>query len=186
MLIFLDTETTGLSSEYDSLLEIAAIATDEEGNLIDKFHEYINPGRKIPDKIVELTHITNGQVQHCRPEWEVLETFSDWVIGLGGDTIIAHNASFDMRFLRDRSKARFLSGQPFNTVKVIDTMAMASNAIKKKLIETKKTPSGRYSRRQEDLAEALGINYAEGGAHSAINDALVLKTMYFKLKEMGC
>ena len=38
----------------------------------------------------------------------------------------------------------------------------------------------------EDVAKVLNIEYGEGGAHSAINDVLVLKTMYFKLKKMGC
>jgi DNA polymerase-3 subunit alpha (Gram-positive type) len=186
MLVFVDVETTGLSSEFDSLLEIAAVATDEQGNVIDKFHEYINPGRKIPAKIVELTHITDGQVACCRTEWEVLTSFSDWVIGTGCRTMIAHNAPFDMRFLRDRSRVRFLNNTPFDRVNVIDTMAMVGTALKKKLFETKKTPSGRYSKRQEDVAKVLGIEYGEGGAHSAINDVLVLRTLYFKLKNMGC
>lgn len=186
MLIFVDTETTGLSSEFDSLLEIAAVATDDEGNIIDKFHEYINPGRKIPAKIVELTHITDGQVEHCRTEWEVLTSFSDWVIGMGCTTMIAHNAPFDMRFLRDRSRVRLLTNTPFDKVNVVDTMTMVSTALKKKLFETKKTPTGRFSKKQEDVANVLNIQYATGGAHSAINDVLVLKTMYFKLKEMGC
>lgn len=186
MLVFVDVETTGLSSENDSLLELAAVATDNQGNVIDKFHEYINPGRKIPAKIVELTHITDAQVMHCRPEWEVLASFCDWVIGMGCTTMIAHNAPFDMRFLRDRSRVRYITNHPYDRVQVIDTMQMVGTALKKKLFETKKTPSGRYSKRQEDVAKVLNIEYGEGGAHSAINDVLVLKTMYFKLRGMGC
>jgi hypothetical protein len=91
-----------------------------------------------------------------------------------------------MRFLRDRSRVRFLNNTPFDKVQVIDTMAMVGTALKKKLFETKKTPSGRFSKKQEDVAKVLNIEYGEGGAHSAINDVLVLKTMYFKLKKMGC
>ena len=123
---------------------------------------------------------------HCRPEWEVLASFSDWVIGMGCTTMIAHNAPFDMRFLRDRSRVRYITSHPYNDVQVVDTMQMVSTALKKKLIETKKTPTGRYSKRQEDVANVLNIQYGEGGAHSAIEDVIVLKKMYFQLRKMGC
>lgn len=185
MILFVDTETTGLSSENDSLLEIAAIVTDDEGNIIDKFHEYINPGRRIPAKIVALTNITDSMVQYCRREWEVLQAFSDWLMGLQPTTFIAHNAPFDYRFFRDRSAVRDVY-MPIGSMIIKDTRAMARVALKKGLFTTPKTPSGRFSEKQVDVAESLNIPYPTGGAHSAINDVVVLKNLYFKLKTMGC
>lgn len=185
MLLFIDTETTGLSSENDSLLEIAAIITDNEGNVIDKFHEYINPGRRIPAKIVKLTRITDDMVRHCRKEWEVLQSLADWIGGMQPTHFIAHNASFDHRFIVGRSRLRDVL-TPVTSMAVIDTRVGARKGLKQGLFATERTPTGRFSEKQESIAAALNIPYPTGGAHSAINDVVVLKNMYFKLKDMGC
>lgn len=103
MKCYVDTETTGLSEEYCSLLEIAAIIVDDNFEIIDTFHQYINPNRKIPTEIVNLTRITDEMVEDCPRENVILEKFITWLRGYGVDTIIAHNAKFDMKFLIGRS-----------------------------------------------------------------------------------
>ena len=74
-LIFTDIETTGFSREWDSIIEIAAIAVDEDLNEIDRFHEYIYPGKSIPAKITEITGITNEMVEGKRNERDVMMDF---------------------------------------------------------------------------------------------------------------
>ncbi len=74
-LIFTDIETTGFSREWDSIIEIAAIAVDEDLNEIDRFHEYIYPGKSIPAKITEITGITNEMVKEKRNEKDVMMDF---------------------------------------------------------------------------------------------------------------
>ena len=184
MLVFLDIETTGLDVATCSILEIAAIVCEEDGKVADTFHEYINPGFPIPTKIVELTKITNDQVALCRREWEVLGSFNEWLYGYGVTNVVAHNGSFDLRFLRGRS-AKYKINTLLNNITLSDTMKMANEAIKMGMLVTKKTPSGRMSKKQVDVAEALDVKYGDGGAHSAIEDTMVLKKVYQKLREMG-
>lgn len=184
MIIFLDTETTGLSTDYCSLLEIAAIGVDATTHeILTTFHEYIKPSYPIPAKIVELTRITDEQVRYCRSEPEVLKDFTGWINGNGGTRVIAHNAAFDLRFLRDRSD-KYNIVHPFYNIEVIDSMKIAAELIKSKKLATELTPSGKPSKKQESIAKALDIEYGSGGAHSAIEDVTVLMRMFYKMLEM--
>lgn len=184
MEIFLDTETTGLSSQYCALLEIAALAVDEEGNIVEQFHEYINPGRPIPFNITQINHISDKDVANCATEREVLNNLVEWMIGIGADTIIAHNATFDMRFLRDRSDICYVKNHPFHEVKVIDTLAIARKLIKAGKIHTLPLPDGtgkENGAKQEQLAKAFGIDYF---AHNALEDAYALSKIYRRLQQL--
>ena len=184
MKAYLDTETTGLSTEYCSLLEIAAIACDDTGNVMSTFHEYINPGKPIPAKIVELTRITDDTVRFAKKEREVLQNLIEWIVGNGIDTLIIHNASFDMRFLKDRSERCYITTNLFDNINVVDSMAVAKKLVTSGKIKTSKTATGRSSVKQESLAKALGVEYGVGGAHSAIEDVLVLKQIYTIMEAM--
>lgn len=185
MIAYIDTETTGLSSEHCSLLEIAAIACGEDGEVVTTFHEYINPGSPIPAKIVELTRITNEKVKFARKEKDVLSDFIEWIVGNNIDTFVIHNASFDMRFLRDRSKKRYVANDIFNRINVIDSMVLAKKLVAQGKIATSKTATGRSSVKQEAIAKALGVEYGDGGAHSAIEDVMVLRKIHSIMEEMN-
>lgn len=75
-ILFVDLETTGFSREWDYIIEIAAVLYDEETRKeLKVFHEYIRPGKRIPQNIVEITRITNEQVANCRPEKVVIGDF---------------------------------------------------------------------------------------------------------------
>lgn len=184
MIIFFDLETMGLSEAYCPILEIAAICCNDDGEVIDTFHEYINPGRPIPQNIVDLTRITDAKVSGCRRERVVLEDFLVWAKGSGDAIWVAHNASFDMRFLRGRSSICGISPSFLEHREIVDTMTTARRLIKEGKFTTTRTGNGRWSVKQEEVAKALGIQYGAGGAHSAIEDVLVLKQIYFKMKVM--
>ena len=184
MIAFLDIETTGLSEQYCSILEIAAIACDASGEIVTTFHEYINPGKPIPSNIVQLTRITDDTVRFAKKEWQVLEELIEWLQGNGVTELIIHNASFDMRFLRGRSAKYNLVGSEFNFVCVLDSMKLARELIKKGKFMTYKTGNGQACVKQEVIAKSLGVEYGEGGAHSAIEDVLVLKQIYTKMISM--
>lgn len=185
MKVFFDLETMGLNESYCPILEIAAICCEESGEVVDTFHQYINPGRAIPKEIVELTRITDEKVANCLREGAVLKNFLTWLAGLGCTTIVAHNASFDMRFLKGRTMVCGINSNNYlANIEVIDTMKLSREKIKAGKFTTIKTGNGRWSVRQEAVAQALGIEYGAGGAHSAIEDTLVLKEIYFKMKVM--
>jgi len=94
--IVLDFETTGLSPAYgDRAIEIGAVRI-EDGEIKDHFQELMNPGRPIDGFIENYTGITNDMLKDARPCKEVMSHFAEFI---GDYNLVAHNASFDKRFL---------------------------------------------------------------------------------------
>jgi len=94
--VVLDFETTGLSPDYgDRAIEIGAVRI-EDGEITDRFQELMNPGRPIDSFIENYTGITNDMLEDSRPCKEVMSEFADFI---GDYNLVAHNASFDKRFL---------------------------------------------------------------------------------------
>lgn len=96
-LVVFDFETTGLSPDMgDRSIEIGAVLI-ENGKITDRFQQLMNPGVRIPLFIENLTGITNAMVKESRRNAEVMSDFYDFI---AGRNLVAHNASFDERFLR--------------------------------------------------------------------------------------
>jgi DNA polymerase III subunit epsilon len=94
--IVLDFETTGLSPDYgDRAIEVGAVRI-ENGSIVDRFQELMNPGRCIDRFIEDYTGITNAMLKDAPPCREVMNQFADFIDGYN---LVAHNASFDKRFL---------------------------------------------------------------------------------------
>ncbi|MEI6893287.1 MAG: 3'-5' exonuclease [Colwellia sp.] len=95
-LIILDFETTGLSpNSGDRAIEIGAVKIDN-GIVVDRFQELMYPGRRISYFIENYTGITNEMLSKAAPCHEVMTRFSHFI---QGQNLVAHNASFDKRFL---------------------------------------------------------------------------------------
>jgi DNA polymerase-3 subunit epsilon len=96
-LVVFDFETTGLSPDMgDRAIEIGAVLI-ENGRITDRFQQLMNPGVRIPLFIENLTGITNAMVKESRTNTEVMKDFYNFI---AGRNLVAHNASFDERFLR--------------------------------------------------------------------------------------
>ncbi len=94
--IVLDFETTGLSPNHgDRAIEIGAVLI-ENNRIVDSFQKLMNPGFRISSFIESYTGISNSMVEAAAPCEEVMEQFADFV---GDYPLVAHNASFDTRFL---------------------------------------------------------------------------------------
>ena len=94
--IVLDFETSGLSPRYgDRAIEIGAVLITN-GIIIDRFQSLMNPGFRISSFIESFTGITNDMVAAAPPCEEVMEQFAEFI---GDFPLVAHNASFDRRFL---------------------------------------------------------------------------------------
>ena len=94
--VVLDFETTGLSpNQGDRAIEIGAVRI-EQGRVVDRFQELMNPGFRISRFIENYTGIANAQLKSAPPCGEVMDRFADFI---GDDNLVAHNASFDSRFL---------------------------------------------------------------------------------------
>ncbi|RCU45712.1 3'-5' exonuclease [Corallincola holothuriorum] len=94
--IVLDFETTGLSpNQGDRAIEIGAVML-EKGQPVARFQELMNPGFRISRFIEDYTGISNQMLKDAAPCEEVMTRFYDFI---GGHNLVAHNASFDQRFL---------------------------------------------------------------------------------------
>ncbi len=94
--IVLDFETTGLSPNGgDRAIEIGAVRI-EQGRVTDRFQSLMNPGVRINYFIENYTGITNAMLKEAPPCKEVMGQFADFVEDFD---MVAHNASFDSRFL---------------------------------------------------------------------------------------
>ena len=94
--VILDFETTGLSpGEGDRGIEIGAVKI-EGGQVIGRFQELMYPGQRISSFIESHTGISNEMLAKARPCGEVMRDFSEFIQGFN---LVAHNASFDKRFL---------------------------------------------------------------------------------------
>lgn len=93
--VVFDVETTGLSSRFDKIIELAAVKV-HNGEIVDKFESFINPHETLSEVIKNLTGITDGMLVDAPEFKDVLPKFKEWV----GDAIfVAHNATFDMGFI---------------------------------------------------------------------------------------
>lgn len=108
--VVLDFETTGLSPDAgDRAIEIGAVRI-ESGEVTARFQELMNPGRRVSGFIESYTGITNEMLSGARPCDAVMQDFAEFIAGYN---LVAHNASFDKRFLDaelDRVSATY-SGQ---------------------------------------------------------------------------
>lgn len=117
--VVFDTETTGFNAGgIDQMIEIGAVKI-KEGNIIDRFDELIDPKRHIPDKITNLTCITDEMVKGKDDEETVTKRFLEWA---GDLPMVAHNAKFDISFMEMAMK-KYNLGEFKNTV--IDTLELS-------------------------------------------------------------
>ncbi len=112
--VVFDIETTGLSAAADRITEIGAVVV-ENGVRKEVFSSFVNPNMKIPDRIVELTGITDAMVADAPDEQEVLKQFFEFI---KDGVLVAHNANFDCGFIRAAAKR---CGLPFDYT-YIDTV----------------------------------------------------------------
>ena len=104
-------ETTGISAlGGDRITEVAAVLV-QRGQIADVFHSLVNPARPIPPYITELTGISNAMVRDA-PSFE--EIAGDLAAQLIGRVFVAHNATFDWRFLA--SEYGRVASAPFDTI----------------------------------------------------------------------
>ena len=167
--VVFDIETTGLNSHTNKIIEIGA-AKIKAGRIIDRYSQLINPGISIPYHITEITSITNEQVANQPKIDEVIGKFVDFI---GDAVLVAHNAPFDMGFIK-RDIKEYLNIDLENSV--IDTLQMARDLFP----DFKKYGLG-------DLNKSLGLALEKH--HRAVDDSQATANMFIifleKYKEKG-
>ncbi len=91
-----DLETTGLSSQTDRIIEIGAVIM-KNGQEVDRFQTFVDPGCKLSDRVIELTGITDSMLSGAPTIEEALPKFLEFA---GNRLLVAHNADFDTGFIR--------------------------------------------------------------------------------------
>ncbi len=155
-----DVETTGLDKKNDCIIEIGAVKM-KNGEVIDKFDTFVDPERFISYDITQLTGITNEMVAGAPTISTALLQFKDFI---GDSVLVAHNAQFDMAFIRNNAAKMGIKIQN----RSIDTL-MLSRAM---LTDLKKHSL-------DHVAQFFKINQI--AHHRADDDALVCGEIFMRL-----
>ncbi len=162
--VVIDLETTGLNTRTEKIIEIGA-ARIRGGQIEETYQKLINPGRKLSEKTISLTKITDIMLE-TGPSFAQVK--DDLLQFLGDDVLLGHNVIFDYSFL----KRAVINDSPKNTVfekKGIDTLKIARRFL-----------PGDQKKSLTDLCRLYGINYSP---HRALDDAIATYRLYEKLWE---
>ncbi len=163
-----DLETTGLSHKTDEITEIGA-AIYRDGEIVDQFQTFVNPGRPLTQQIIDLTGITDDMLRDAPSIEEVLPKFLEFC---GGRPLAAHNADFDVSFILAACRRLGISYEPT----YLDTLILAQNLLPE---------LGKY--KLNIVAEAL--NLPEFNHHRAVDDGMtvahMLRRFFAMLAEKG-
>ena len=160
----LDLETTGGNRNDDMITEIGVVKV-RGGECLGTFHTLVNPGRAIPPQITVLTGLTDAVVQTAPRIERVLGSLMDF---LGDAVFVAHNASFDLGFVR---AALARDGRLEYRPTVVDTAALARRMLRDEV------PNCKLS----TLASRLRLDHTP--SHRALDDALATTDLLHLLLE---
>ena len=120
-IVCFDIETTGLKVDREAITEIGAVVL-KNGQVTDRFQTFVNPGRRLTPEIIGLTGITDAMLADAPSPKEALTAFLDFV---GGRPLAAHNAEFDISFIRAGCRRE---GIPFDPT-YVDSLILAQNLL---------------------------------------------------------
>lgn len=116
--VAVDIETTGFSQNYDSIIQIGAVKIVDDLP-VDEMNVYIKVNKKVPKEVTEICKITNELLNEKGINYAVaLQQFVDFV---GDMELVAHNSTFDQRFLYEKIKKKtfhYLNNKFYCTVKL--------------------------------------------------------------------
>ena len=120
-IVCFDIETTGLKVDREAITEIGAVVL-KNGQVTDRFQTFVNPGRRLTPEIIGLTGITDAMLSGAPSPKEALTAFLSFV---NGRPLAAHNAEFDISFIRAGCRRE---GIPFDPT-YVDSLILAQNLL---------------------------------------------------------
>src|SRR5262245_51098065 len=121
-----DLETTGLLAESDRVVEVGAVRFDATGLEVGRFERLINPGYPMPTAAQAVHGLGDADLAGAPPAREVLPEFLEFLGDPTESTVLAHNGSFDARFLGRELGRAGLDAPPHT---VVDTLALARHRL---------------------------------------------------------
>lgn len=164
--VLLDTETTGLSSINDKIIEIACIEIQDHIPTGKKFHVFLNPQMDISQGAYD-THGVSKEFLSDKPKFK--DVAKDFVKFIKNKRLIIHNAEFDLAFLNKELKE--VAEEPISKDQVIDTLNVARE----------KFPGAQNS--LDALCKRFKIDNSRRQKHSALLDCELLARVYIELFE---
>ncbi len=163
--IVFDTETTGFHPEEgDKLVEIGAVELLNHVPTGVQFHQYINPERDMPEDAFKV-HGLSTEFLKDFPTFK--DVAKDWLDFVGDAKLVAHNASFDMKFVNFELKG--LGYEELSWDRVVDTLEIA-----RKLF-----PGARVN--LDALCRRYGVDNTSRTLHGALLDAQLLAEVYLEM-----
>lgn len=163
--IVLDTETTGFDPKNgDRLIEIGCVELFNRLPTGKEYHVFINPERDVPQD-AQNVHGISTEFLKDKPLFAAVA--SDFVDFIGGDTLVIHNAPFDIGFLN--AELARVRRPALEMTRVVDTLAMAR----------RKHPAGPNT--LDALCKRYGIDNTKRVKHGALMDSLLLAEVYMEL-----
>lgn len=161
--VVFDLETTGFSPETNRIIEIGAVKV-QNGKIVDKFSTFVNPQVPIPFRIEQLTSINDSMVIDAPVIADILPEFMKFCEGC---VMVAHNADFDMSFIKKNCQRLNIPCKPT----IVDTVALARVLL----------PNlNRF--KLDTVAKALGVSLENH--HRAVDDAGCTAEIFVKFIEM--
>lgn len=160
--VVLDLEMTGLNPKKDRIIEIGA-ARIKQGMVVEEYETFVNPGIKIPDKVTQITGITDDMVKSAPG---ITGLLTELFAFLGEDVLLGHNLIFDYSFLKQAAINEKLSFEK----RGVDTLKIARKAL----------PNLEH-RTLEYLCGYYGI--ARENGHRALCDAIATAQLFERLRE---
>ena len=162
--VVFDLETTGLSTRYDKITEFGGIRF-ENGQIVKTLQMFINPERKIPQAIVEKTHITDEMVKDKPTIEQAIDKILEF---MDGAILVSHNITFDYGFIAET--LRKMGREPF-VKPAIDTLSLSRYLF----------PDA-SAHRLGNLSRNLGMDdYNDDEAHRADYDARILNDVWLAI-----
>lgn len=155
--VVLDFETTGLNVLDSQIIQIGAVKYKNH-QVVDHYNTYVNPQRPLSSKIITITGITDDLLKDAPL---IDEVFPELINFIGDYDLVAHNASFDMKFLLHNMNE---CGLPYKKFRVIDTLSLA-----RKNIHT-------HNHKLVTLKEYLNLDHYD--SHDALQDCYVTAEVY--------
>lgn len=161
--VVFDIETTGFSPVTNRIIEIGAVKV-ENGHIVDRFSTFVNPEVPIPFEIEKLTSINDSMVLDAETIEIILPKFLAFV---GNSILVAHNANFDVSFIKENAKRQ---GLPADYT-YVDTVGIARTLL---------TGQSKYT--LDAVAKTLGISLENH--HRAVDDAECTAEIFVKFISM--
>jgi DNA polymerase-3 subunit alpha (Gram-positive type) len=162
--VVIDMEMTGLSAKQNKVIEIGAVRV-RDGKVTDTLELFVNPKCRIPEKITELTGITDEMVKTGLPEDEAMEQLLSFI---GEDVIVGQNVNFDYSFLKQWE---------VNHKRKIERIGCDTLKIARHLLPPEQP------KKLENLCEYFHIDRIR--AHRALDDAMETGLVFECLKKLA-